>query len=626
MTPGPSILISSHRTRARWALVLVCLWIVGLSMGCEKLASALRRTPLPDMGPRLNNSVRLTFDPALSNMKSTYKNDCGNLREVYIGTELESVMIDAAAQNFRAVSVAGGITSPTPPDTEILVTVERSSFRLIQDHLYDRVPADLKIDALVTFKDMSGRELGQQPISIDRNQRLILEPTQKRCDYGNIDEFLYESGVALSTEFIRVSRHQLTAAGAVPAAAVASAAKAPEPAPKAGRSPLSFKATVLDENGNLILEGGERVRVRVDLVNGGDQELQQVTATISGTSAIVAQFPATTLSAGRLQPGQSRSLEFAATLPQSVQSQKAEIHVTVSDPSVAAAPEQVLSVAMQPTAANADDVDQVPATAAGFKRPNTFLLSIGIGSYRDTQLPVRKYGASDAEMVATYLQSVGGIPASNVRLLQDWKALRPDIDEALLDWLPAHAGKDAIVIVYFAGVATVSQTGEVYLLPYDGSLSSASRSYPLKDLEAALARVKAKQAIVLFDGTVSRLGSGTDGRGKSSPPQWGAAGGSSIRLVSTGSLGKSIEDEKHRHGLFTYYFLRALRGDADTNRDGEVTLGETASYLSQKVSWASKAQYGQEQRPLVLPPLKPTDPSGTLVLAKPAAITAVEAP
>ncbi|HMU55434.1 MAG TPA: hypothetical protein PKA61_10525, partial [Nitrospira sp.] len=218
MTPGRSILISLHRHLARWALVLACLWIMGLSTGCEKLASALRRTPLPDMGPRLNNSVLLTFDPALSNMKSTYKNDCGNLREAYIGTELESVMIDAAAQNFRAVSVTGGITASTPPDTEILVTVERSSFRLIQDHLYDRVPADLKIDALVTFKDMSGRELGQQPISIDRNQRLLLEPTQKRCDYANMDEFLYESGVALSTEFIRVSRHQLAAAGAIPAA------------------------------------------------------------------------------------------------------------------------------------------------------------------------------------------------------------------------------------------------------------------------------------------------------------------------------------------------------------------------------------------------------------------------
>lgn len=627
MTPGRLVFISSRPNLARCAIVLVCLWVMGLSTGCEKFASAFRRTPLPDMGPRLNNSVKLTFDPAFSNMKATYKNDCGNLREVYIGTELESVMIDAAAQNFRAVSVTGGITASTPPDTEMLVTMERSSFRLIQDHLYDRVPADLKIDALVTFKDMSGHELGQQPISIDRNQRLLLEPTQKRCDYANMDEFLYESGVALSTEFIRVSRHQLAGAGAPPTAAVAgAAARPPEPAPKVGRSPLSFKATVLDENSNLVLEGGERVRVRVDLVNGGDHELQQVVATISGTPAILAQFPATTLSAGRLQPGQSRSLEFAATLPQSAQAQKAEIRVSVSDPSVTAAPEQVLSVTVQPTAVNADDVDQIPATVAGFKRTNTFLLSIGIGSYRDSQLPVRRYGASDAEMVAAYLQSLGGVPASNVRLLQDWKALRPDIDEALLDWLPAHAGKDAIVIVYFAGVATVSPTGEVYLLPYDGSLSSTSRSYPLKDLEAALARVKAKQTIVLFDGTVSRLGSGTDGRAKGSAPQWASSGSSSIHLVSIGSLGRSIEDEKHRHGLFTYYFLRALRGDADTNRDGEVTLGETAAYLGQKVPWASKGQYGQEQRPLVLPPLKATDPAGALVLTKPATITAVEAP
>lgn len=629
MTPGRFVFISSRQGLARWVLVLFCLLVMGWSTGCEKLASAMRRTPLPDMGPRLANSVKLTFDPAFTDLKAGYKNDCGNLREAYIGKELEAVMIDAAAQNFQAVSVTGGITSPTPPDTEILVAVERSSFKLLQDHLYDRVPADLKLDILVTFKDLSGKELGQQPISVDRSQRLLLEPTQKRCDYANMDEFLYESGVALSVEFIRASRHQLAGIGAAPAATVAGAAAkslppSPEATPKAGRSPLSFKATVLDENGNLVLEGGERVRVRVDLVNGGDQELQQVAATLSGTGTLLAQFPATTLSAGRLQPGQSRSLEFAATLPQSVQAQKAEIQVTVADPGVAAPPPQVLSLSIQPTGVRTDDVDQIPAAAAGFKRPHTYLLSVGIGSYRDQQLSMRKYGASDAEMVATYFQSLGGLPASNVRLLQDWKALRPDIDEALLDWLPAHMDKEAVVIVYFAGVATVSPAGEVFLIPYDGNMTTTSRAYPLKDLDGALARLKAKQTVVLFDGIVSRLGS--DSRGKGTLPQWNPSGSSATHVIATSGLARSIEDEKHRHGLFTYYFLRALRGESDTNRDGEVTLAETVSYLSQKVLWASKSQYGQEQRPLVLPPIKSADPAGALVLSKLAAIRSSELP
>ncbi len=68
-------------------------------------------------------------------------------------------------------------------------------------------------------------------------------------------------------------------------------------------------------------------------------------------------------------------------------------------------------------------------------------------------------------MVSNYVQTLGGVPAANVRLLQDWKASRSDIDEALLDWLPPHLTKDAVVIVYFAGQTMVPHTGEVLWFP-----------------------------------------------------------------------------------------------------------------------------------------------------------------
>ena len=249
--------------------------------------------------------------------------------------------------------------------------------------------------------------------------------------------------------------------------------------------------------------------VRIDLVNGGEQELQGVTATLTGTASLLAQFPTTTLAVGRLQPGQSRSIEFVATLPQSVQQQKAEVHVAVSDSGTRTQPlPQTLALSIQPAGIKIDDVDQIPAVANGFRQPHTYLISIGIGSYRDQQVPSPKFASSDAEMISSYFQSLGGLPASNVRLLQDWKALRPDIDEALLDWLPPHMNKDAVVIVYFAGLASVSSTGETFLVPYDGTATTTSRAYPLKDLEAALSRLKAKQTVFLFDGIVSPYGTG----------------------------------------------------------------------------------------------------------------------
>lgn len=617
------------RSLARWTAASLLLLTVGGLAGCDKISNPFRRAPLPDMGPRMPNSVRLTFDPSFTNLKMQYIDSCNSQHELQVGTEAEAVLIDAASQNFQAVSVTGGTASPTPPDTEILVSLQRSGLKLWSDNVYDRVPADLTLEALLTFKDAAGKELGQQTIAIAHNQRLILEPTQRRCDYGNIGEFVYDAGVALSTQFIRASRAQLVSGGAVPVAKAAVAPARPIQPPaaapaKAGPSALSFKATMLDENGNLIFEGGERIRVRVDLVNSGDQELHNVTASLTGTPSLLAQFPTATLSAGRLQPGQSRSVEFVATLPQASHQQKAELQVAVADPATGAPLPQTLSLSIRPAGVSADDVDQIPAAAADFKRPHTYLLSIGIGSYRDHQLSMRKFAASDAEMLATYFQSLGGLPASNVRLLQDWKALRPDIDEALLDWLPAHADKDAVVIVYFAGLATVSPAGDVYLVPYDGNSTSLSRSYPLKDLDAALSRLKARQTLFLFDGMVMKAGA--DGKAKAGAPQWNPAGSSTIHIVATGGIGRVIEDEKHRHGLFTYYLLRALRGESDTNRDGEVTLGETVAYLAQKVLWASKSLHGQEQRPLVLPPIRNTDQAAGLPLSKLAVLQAAEAP
>jgi uncharacterized caspase-like protein len=37
------------------------------------------------------------------------------------------------------------------------------------------------------------------------------------------------------------------------------------------------------------------------------------------------------------------------------------------------------------------------------------------------------------------------------------------------------------------------------------------------------------------------------------------------------------------HGVFTYFLLKGLKGDADYNHDRSVSLGEITSYLSEKV-------------------------------------------
>lgn len=624
-------------TRGRFYLHKRSRRSLGVSLCCAGLvaafAAACSKQEMPDTGPRLTQTAALELSPSLLATKAEYTDNCGHMQIVDLGPTLQDKIFEAVNRTFATVVRP---ESGVKPDVVVRVNLVQSSFTLRMDGLYDRAETDLKLGGLVSVLNQKGSASPEQEVQVVQRGRVRIQPIQKNCDYV-LEPFIEDAAREFAYKVTEASRHQLGQGGATAgpgsapsatgaAMAPAAAAAIPVPAPTRGAASgtsLSFKATVLDDNGNLLFEGGEHVRVRVDVVNTGTQELQNVTASLSGSQVVLAQFPATTLSAGRLLPGQSRSIEFVATLPQSMQPQQAELQVSVVDPASASPPSQTLSLSIQPTGMKPDDVDQIPAIPVGFKRPHTYLVSIGIGAYRDQQLSIRKYAASDAELIANYFQSVGGVPASNVRLLQDWKALRPDIDEALMDWLPGRMNKDAVVVVYFAGLATVGPNGDVFLVPYDGSVATASRSLPLKELEAALSRLHAKQTLLVFDGMVARL-AGADGRSKGVLPQWNPSGSSTVHVIATNGIGRVVEDDTHRHGLFTYYLLRALRGESDVNRDGEVTLGEAVAYLNQKVLWASKTQYGQEQRPAVLPPLKANDPASELPLTKLASVRASE--
>lgn len=150
----------------------------------------------------------------------------------------------------------------------------------------------------------------------------------------------------------------------------------PSVAPSAWLSKLRFKALLLDENGNLFLESGEQIRVRVDVINTSSSPIQNASASLTGTPSVIGQFPATTLTIPPLQPGETKSLEFAATLPSSLQPQHVEIRVSITEAEGAAARPQAILFIIQPVRAGADDVGQIPAAVSDFHQPQTYVVSM----------------------------------------------------------------------------------------------------------------------------------------------------------------------------------------------------------------------------------------------------------
>ena len=592
---------------------------------CQAIKSRFTRQTLPDLGAPIPKTVQMHFDPSITKAKADYLDNCGHLMSMDIGSPVEESLIQAAHQTFQHVGVADGTSPTSNPDILIRLRMLEPRLKIQTDALYDRAPAELSLDVMAEFLDSGGQLIAERPLQVTRKERLQLELVQKRCDYV-VDPFVQDTSTTVATQFMQEARvlfdpaSKSSAASSPPTAAPAGSAPPTlaEGLPDSPVAPpaLSFKATLLDENSNLMLEGGERIRLRVDVVNTGARAAQDIFVQLAGPPALMPQFPATKLVLGTMEAGSSKSLEFIATLPPSLNMSQAEFQVSLTNAAGSiVAPVQTLLAVTALAGPRGDDVDHIPAVATGYQRPSDYLLSIGLSSYREPHIAARKYAAMDAEMIATYFQSLGGLPKNNVRLLQDWSALRPDIEEALLDWLPSRISKESVVTVYFAGQAVVSMDGETFLIPYDGAVESPNRLYPLKDLQTALGRLKAKQVFFIFDGTV--LKNGAAGKGKSTSPKWLGLSQSVVHLIATTGFGKSLEPDSLKHGLYTYYLLRALRGEADGDRNGEVTVGEAITFVNRKVPMAARADFKQEQQPQVLPPSRIVDGSLNMILTKP---------
>ena len=102
--------------------------------------------------------------------------------------------------------------------------------------------------------------------------------------------------------------------------------------------------------------------------------------------------------------------------------------------------------------------------------------------------------------------------------------------------------------------------------------------------------------------------------------------GKVMHLTGATGFGKSLESDTLRHGLFTYYLLRGLRGEADLNRNGEVTIGEVTDYVNRKVPAAARNTFKQEQQPQVFPALRAPGKGMDVVLTRPPTIPATDKP
>ena len=308
------------------------------------------------MGEPLPYTVKLELSPSITPHTFHYTNSCGQPKEIPIGRQIEAALREGARRTFKTVVSDDDAGKTIMPDHVAKIDIRDWFFELDKDALYDRAPATLQMNAFARMYDKTGTLLGETKFKVVRQDRLRLERVGKACDYI-VDPFIENTAIELAYKLFMDARATLAephASTPVAKDAPGSATLTPPIAPPAATTPAStpalrFKALLLDENSNLIFEGGEHVRVRVDIVNTGTSPIENASASLTGTAAVIEQFPTTSLRISTLLPGQTQTVEFIATLPVTIQPLQAEIHVRIAEENQIAAPPQMLSFRIEST-------------------------------------------------------------------------------------------------------------------------------------------------------------------------------------------------------------------------------------------------------------------------------------
>ena len=172
-------------------------------------------------------------------------------------------------------------------------------------------------------------------------------------------------------------------------------------------------------------------------------------------------------------------------------------------------------------------------------------------------------------------------------------------------WLKSKIKKNrSDLIIFFAGHGLASSDGkELYLLPQDGNPDRLERTALSRtDLFKEIISLNPKSVTMFLDTCYS---------GVSRDEQMLLASARPIRIVADEQEG--IPDnftifsasrldqissglKEANHGIFSYYLMKGMEGNADTNKDNDITNGELLAYMDENISQKA-AEQGREQNP-----------------------------
>ncbi len=263
-------------------------------------------------------------------------------------------------------------------------------------------------------------------------------------------------------------------------------------------------------------------------------------------------------------------------------------------------------------------------------RSDAHAVVIGINEYRDPTIRDLRFARADAEAVYEALTDpeVGRFSPENVTLLLDEQATERNIRKAIGTTLPRRTGPQDTVFIFYAGHgAPVINPGnrsgdgmEKVLVPFDAEQDDLrSTGISMDAIQQFFHWIASKQVLFFIDSCYSGM---AGGRTFEHPDFTTRAaltddflnrlseGEGRLIVTACGVNEVALETEGMGHGLFTHFLLEGLRGKADRDRDGLVTIDELYQYVYDHVTREARRHGG------VMNPVKKGILQGQVYLAQ----------
>ena len=220
---------------------------------------------------------------------------------------------------------------------------------------------------------------------------------------------------------------------------------------------------------------------------------------------------------------------------------------------------------------------------------NAVALIIGVEEYENTfSAP---FAANDALVFNDFARLSLGIPYNNIKLLTNDDAGRNNTIKALKSWLPKKIiENETELFIFYSGHGLASEDGsDLYLLPADGDPEILEDTTLLRNNIFEIITDLSPKTVTMFLDTCYSGATRSEELLVASRPIFIEAEEQNIPVnfnIFSAASGKQTAKvlKEAEHGLFSYFMMKGLEGEADSNNDRTITNGELHAFVNKNVS------------------------------------------